>query len=114
MRAYAFVTNARELTQLKNRRFLSFLDIKCKQKATLVQGTTSVIDLNLTKHANKIVLRGPRGPRGSRDPKVPKVPKIPKVLKVPKGPNGSRGPQDPSCERYQILKALPAQRGQQV
>ena len=45
MRAYAFVTNARELTQLKNRRFLSFLDIKCSQKATLVQGTTSIIDL---------------------------------------------------------------------
>ena len=97
MRAYAFVTNARELTQLKNSRFLSFLDIKCKQKATFVQGTTSVIDLNLTKHANKLVLRGPRGPR---DPKVPKIPKVPKVPKVPKGPNGSRGPQDPSCEKH--------------
>ena len=94
MRAYAFVTNARELTQLKNRRFLSFLDIKCSQKATLVQGTTSIIDLNMTKHANKTVLRGPR------DPKVPKV---------PKGTSDSRAPQDPSCERYQILKALPAQ-----
>ena len=87
MRAYAFVTNARELTQLKNRRFLSFLDIKCKQKATLVQGTTSVIDLNLTKHANKIVLRGARGPRG---PKVPKVPKVSERSKWFNRPTGSK------------------------
>jgi hypothetical protein len=28
------------------------------------------IDLNITKHANKIILRGPQGPR---DPKTPKV-----------------------------------------
>ena len=66
MRAYAFVTNARELTQLKNRRFLSFLDIKCSQKATLVQGTTSIIDLNLTKHKSKIVCRDPK----DADPEV--------------------------------------------
>ena len=78
MRAYAFVTNARELTQLKNRRFLSFLDIKCSQKATLVQGTTSIINSNLTKHSNKIVLRGPRDPR---DPKNSKGPSVIQVVK---------------------------------
>ena len=95
MRAYAFVTNARELTQLKNRRFLSFLDIKCSQKATLVQGTYNFnYWFKSDKTCKQIVLRGPRGPR---DPKVPK------------GPSGSRGPRDPKSEKYQILDALPAQ-----
>ena len=56
-------------------------------KGYFIQGTTSVIDLNLTKHANKIVLRGARGPR---DLKVPKVPKVPKVLKVPNVPERSK------------------------
>ena len=87
MRAYAFVTNVRELTQLKNRRFLSFLDIKCS-KDYFGSRYNFNYGFKSDKTCKQIVLRGPRDPKCQ---------------------SGSRGPRDPSCEKYQILDVLPAQ-----